>query len=153
MPLLGNRQDATRCHAAQLIFRYIIQQRTQQDIRHRFRDRHHVQQPLIRDHVGERRPALEGTEHRALGGVIHGVLFHFGTVCGIPRIVLIDIAIEYPGEDLLISRKQPALQRAGVGVCAEAFRGGARWTATDAVRVDHAHVRVKPLFAVALKCP
>ncbi|MNP46236.1 hypothetical protein D3C76_1402180 [compost metagenome] len=153
MPLLGDRQHATRRHAAEFIFRHVIQQRTQQDIGHRFRDRHHVQQTLIRDHVGERGPALEGAEHRALGGVIHGVLFHFGTVRGIPGIVLIDIAIEHPGEDLLIGREQPALQRAGVGVRPEAFRGGSRWTAANAVRVDHAHVRIEPLFAVALKGP
>lgn len=121
VPLLGNRQHAPRRHAAEFVFRHVVQQRTQQNVGHCFRDRHHVQQPLAGDHVRQRRPALEGAEHRAFGGVIHGVFFHFSTVRGVPRIVFLDVAVKHAGKHLLVGRQQPALQRAGIGVRAQPF--------------------------------
>ena len=153
MPFLGNRQHFPRRHAAQLIVRHIVQQRAQQDIRHRLRNRHHVQQPLIGNHIRERGPALESTEDRALGRVVDGVLFDFGTMRGIPRVIGINIAVEDVGEDALIGRQQPALQRTGIGVRSQPFRGGSRRAAADAIRIDNAHVRVEPLLAVMVKGP
>ena len=153
MPFFRNRQHLTRRDAAQFIIRDIIEQRTQQHVRHRFRDRHHVQQTLIGDHIGERGPALEGAEHRAFGGIVDRILFDFGTVRRVPRVVSINIAIKHVGKHFLIGRQQPALQGAGVGMRAQTFRGGSRRAAANAVRVDDAHVRVKPLFPVAVKRP
>ncbi len=112
-----------------------------------------MQQPLTRDHVRQRGPALEGAEHRAFGGVVDGILFHFGTVRGVPRVVGVDIAIKNVGENLLIGGKQPALQRAGIGMRPQPLRSGSRRAAADAVGIDHADVRIEPAFAILFKTP
>ena len=106
-----------------------------------------------RDHVRQRGPALEGAEHRAFGGVVDGILFHFGTVRGVPRVVGVDIAIKNVGENLLIGGKQPALQRAGIGMRPQPLRSGSRRAAADAVGIDHADVRIEPAFAILFKTP
>lgn len=102
VPLLRDRQHSARRDAAQLILRHIVKQRAQQHIGHRLGDWHHVQQSLTRDHIRQRGPALESAEHRALGGVVDSVLFHFSTVRGVPRIVSVDMTVKDVGEDLLV---------------------------------------------------
>ena len=38
-------------------------------------------------------------------------------------------------------------------MCAQTFRGGARRAAANAIRVDNADIRVKPLLTVAFHLP
>ncbi len=112
-----------------------------------------MKQPLTGQHIGERGPALEGAKYRAFGGVIHRILFNFGTVCRIPRIVLLDVAVKHAGEYPLIGWQQPALQRTGVGMRPQSFGCGARRAAADAIRVNDADIRIKPSLAVVLYLP
>ena len=112
-----------------------------------------MQQTLIGDHIGERGPPLEGAEHRAFGGVVDRILFDFGAVRRVPRVVSINVAVKHVGKHFLIGRQQPALQGAGIGMRPQTFRGGPRRAAANAVRVDDADIRVEPLLAVAVKCP
>ncbi|CSE33141.1 Uncharacterised protein [Shigella sonnei] len=112
-----------------------------------------MQQPLTRQHIRERCPALECPKHGTFGGVVHRVLFNFRTMCRMPGIILRQIAIKDVGENALIRWKQPAFQRPGVGMRSKTFGGRSGRTAADTVRVDDAHIRVKPLLSITFKCP
>lgn len=63
------------------------------------------------------------------------------------------IAIKDVGENALIRWKQPAFQCPGVGMRSKTFGGRSGRTAADTVRVDDAHIRVKPLLSITFKCP
>ncbi len=89
-----------------------------------------MKQPRPGSISGERGPALEGAKYRAFGGVIHRILFNFGTVphsAGSP----LD-AVKHAGKYPLIGWQQPA-PSAPESVCAPVL-DGARRAATDAIR-------------------
>ena len=112
-----------------------------------------MQQSLTWQHIGQCSPALEGTEYRTFGGVIHRILFYLSAMRRLPRIVIFQLAIENMSKDLLICRKKPAFQRAGIRMRAQPFRRGSRRSTANAVRVNNADIRVKPLFTFACKGP
>ena len=72
---------------------------------------------------------------------------------GVPRVVLLDGAVEEVPEGLLVGLGHPEVERAGVEVGAEAAGVGARRAAADAVRVERVAVGVEPLHAVGLVRP
>ena len=109
-----------------------------------------MEHALVAGHVGQGGPALEGAEHRAHGRP--GVCGPAGGV-GVPRVVLLDGAVEQVAEGLLVGARHPQVERAGVEVGAQAVGIRSGRTTANTVGVERIVVGVKPLHAIGLVRP
>ena len=89
---------------------------------------------------------VRNTEHMVRAGVLRAG----GAVGRVPRVVLLDGAVEQVPERLLVGLGHPQVEGAGVEVGAQAGGVGARRAAADAVGVERVAVGVEPLHAVGL---
>ena len=151
VPLLDRGEHLVDGGAAHVVLGHVGEQRAQHQVGHRLGDRHGVEHALVAGHVRQRGPALEGAEHRAHRRA--GVLRAGGAVRGVPRVVLLDGAVEQVAEGLLVGARHPQVERAGVEVGAEAAGVRAGRAAADAVGVERVPVGVEPLHAVGLVGP
>jgi cytochrome bd ubiquinol oxidase subunit II len=149
-PRAGGERAADR-DAAHVVVGHVGEQRAQHEVGHRAGDGHGVQHALVAGHVGQRGPALEGAE----GGAHRDarILRRGAPVGRVPRIVLLDTAIEQVPERLLVALDHPQVESARVAVRAQAGRIGARRPAADPVRIQEVPAGVEPLLAVRFVLP
>ena len=107
--------------------------------------------PSCGTHLRQRRPTLEGPEHRAHHG--RGELVDVAAMGAVPRVVLRPLAGEHMAVDALIGGQQPPLDGTRIGVRRQAERWRARLAAADAVGVADVAVGVEPLAPAGVVPP
>ena len=133
--------------AAEIVFRNVVLQRTQEHVGNAVGDRDELQRPIARSLPCQRRPALIGAEDAADGG--RRDLARLQPMCRIERVVAAPISGEDAFVNLLVAGIDPALDGAGVHVRREAERLVAGLPAAHAVGIGALLVGIEHAFV----CP